>query len=96
MGAIGTNGVRMLNNDGIATGATAQAAVSVIRAQHPARLVLAAPVAQNSAANELAREVDEVVCVVRPSDIEAVSFWYAAFPEIVGTALCLTPRLLRE
>lgn len=72
----------ILVDDGIATGATVRAAISVIRAQEPARLVLAVPVAQESVADELAREVDEMVCLATPGDLYAISVWYDRFPQI--------------
>jgi putative phosphoribosyl transferase len=71
----------VLVDDGIATGSTVRAAISVIRAQHPARLVLAVPVAQESIAATLAGEVDELVCVRKPGDLYAISAWYDHFPQ---------------
>lgn len=72
----------ILVDDGIATGATVRAAIAVIRAQHPAKLVLAVPVAQASVASELAREVDELVCVLTPADLYAIGLWYESFPQL--------------
>jgi len=72
----------ILVDDGIATGATVRAAIAVIRAQHPARLVLAVPVAQASVASELAREVDELECVLTPADLYAIGLWYDSFPQL--------------
>lgn len=72
----------VLVDDGIATGATVRAAISVIRAQHPAKLILAVPVAQGSVAAELEREVDELVCVRKPSDLYAIGVWYDHFPQL--------------
>jgi putative phosphoribosyl transferase len=74
--------VVVLVDDGIASGATVRAAIAVVRAQHPARLVLAAPVAQASVAAELAQEVDELVCVRKPADLYAISVWYDTFPQL--------------
>lgn len=71
----------VLVDDGIATGSTVRAAIAVIRAQHPARLVLAVPVAQESIAASLAGEVDELVCVRMPGDLYAISAWYDHFPQ---------------
>jgi putative phosphoribosyl transferase len=97
----------ILVDDGIATGATVRAAIAVVRAQSPARLVLAVPVAQDSVATELAHEVDEFVCVLRPSDLYAIGVWYDHFPQLTdqqvqailarasaepGAALVDTPR----
>jgi predicted phosphoribosyltransferase len=72
----------VLVDDGIATGATVRAAISVVRARKPARLVLAVPVAQDSVATQLAREVDELVCLARPGDLYAIAVWYDHFPQL--------------
>ena len=77
-----TGRVVVLVDDGIASGATVRAAIAVVRAQHPAKLVLAAPVAQASVAAELTREVDELICVRRPADLYAISVWYDHFPQL--------------
>lgn len=69
-------------DDGIATGATIRAAIAVVRAQAPARVVLATPVAQSSIAAELRREVDEVVCAVEPPDLYAIGLWYDRFGQL--------------
>lgn len=80
----------VLVDDGIATGATVRAAISVIRAQHPTRLILAVPVAQESVAVELAREVDELVCVRRPADLYAIGIWYDHFPQLTDAEVQAT------
>lgn len=72
----------VLVDDGIATGATARAAISVVRAQQPARVVLAVPVVQASMADALKREVDELVYVVAPGDLYAIGVWYDSFPQL--------------
>ncbi len=72
----------VLVDDGIATGATARAAISVVRAQQPARVVLAVPVVQALQADELKLEVDELVCVVAPGDLYAIGVWYDSFPQL--------------
>jgi putative phosphoribosyl transferase len=72
----------VLVDDGIATGASARAAISVLRSQNPLRLVLAVPVIQQSVATELARDVDQVVAVLMPSDLFAIGAWYADFAQL--------------
>jgi putative phosphoribosyl transferase len=72
----------VLVDDGIATGATVRAAIAVVRAQKPGHLVLAVPVAQESVAAELARDVDEFVSVARPGDLYAIGVWYDHFPQL--------------
>jgi putative phosphoribosyl transferase len=72
----------VLVDDGIATGATARAAIGVIRSRGPAKLVLAVPVIQQSVAAELRREVDELVTVLEPSDLFAIGAWYDDFSQL--------------
>ena len=69
-------------DDGIATGATVRAAIGVVRAQQPARIVLAVPVAQASVAKELRENVDELVCVITPGDLYGIGAWYDHFPQV--------------
>jgi putative phosphoribosyl transferase len=69
-------------DDGIATGATVRAALAVVRAQKPARLVLGVPVAAASTVRSLAGEADEVVSVLTPEDLFAIGIWYDSFPQL--------------
>jgi putative phosphoribosyl transferase len=66
-------------DDGLATGRSALAAVRSLRQRGAARVVLAAPVASQQAAQLLAEAADEVVCVQIPPDLWAVGSWYADF-----------------
>lgn len=66
-------------DDGIATGATAEAACRVARAQGARRVVLAVPVSPPSAAEALRQEADEVVCLSTPETFFAVGEWYRDF-----------------
>jgi putative phosphoribosyl transferase len=72
----------ILVDDGIATGATARAAIAVLKSQHPAKLILAVPVIQSSVAEELSRGVDELVSVLTPSDLFAIGVWYEDFSQL--------------
>jgi putative phosphoribosyl transferase len=69
-------------DDGIATGATVRAAIAVVRAQRPRRLVLGVPVAAWATIDALSREVDEIVCVKTPDDLLAIGLWYDRFPQL--------------
>jgi putative phosphoribosyl transferase len=69
----------ILVDDGIATGATMRAAIGVIAAQQPAKLIVAAPVAAPSICDVLGREVDEVMCVMVPAELSAIGYWYEDF-----------------
>ncbi|GGV81007.1 hypothetical protein GCM10015535_20100 [Streptomyces gelaticus] len=68
-------------DDGFATGATAEAACLVVRAQQPARVVLAVPVAPPEAVVRLRRSADEVVCLSVPRLFYAVGEWYRDFSQ---------------
>jgi predicted phosphoribosyltransferase len=64
-------------DDGLATGASMRAAIQTLRRMRPARLVVAVPAAPKSTCEELAEQVDEVVCATTPSPFFAVgaSYW---------------------
>ncbi|WP_367318946.1 phosphoribosyltransferase [Streptomyces sp. HUAS ZL42] len=69
-------------DDGVATGVTARAALRSVRRQGPEQVVLAAPVCAPEAADLLAQEADDVVCLYRPSAFRAVGEWYENFEQL--------------
>lgn len=69
-------------DDGMATGATAFAAVRSLRHRHPARVTLAVPVCSPEAADLLRDEVDDVVCLHQPVSFTAVGVWYEDFDQV--------------
>ena len=71
----------MLVDDGLATGATMRAAVESVQALEPATVVVAVPAAAPQTCEELAADVDEVVCLLTPEPFFAVGMWYADFSE---------------
>lgn len=72
----------VLVDDGVATGATVRAAVSALRAGHPARIVVAVPTASRSALSALRVLADDVVCLVAPEPFVAVALSYLDFSEV--------------
>lgn len=72
----------ILVDDGLATGATARAALRMLRGHEPNRLVLAVPVAAPTAADALRDEADDVVCVLEPPRFRAVGTWYRDFRQV--------------
>jgi putative phosphoribosyl transferase len=66
-------------DDGIATGSTARAACSVVRALGAARIVLAVPVCARGSTYVLAQEIDALVCLESPQDFRAVGQYYEDF-----------------
>lgn len=72
----------ILVDDGLATGATMRAAVTAVRQQGPARLVVAVPVAPSTTIASLSAEVDEVVCPATPEPFFGIGLWYEEFEQI--------------
>jgi predicted phosphoribosyltransferase len=71
----------ILVDDGLATGASMRAAVAALRAERPARVVIAVPVAAADTCDELRREVDELVCAATPEPFLSVGAWYQDFDQ---------------
>lgn len=69
-------------DDGLATGATMISALHALRAQKPARLVCAVPVAPPDTLEKIRPYADEVVCLQTPESFRAVGQYYADFPQI--------------
>jgi len=72
----------VLVDDGLATGATMFAAISAVRRQHPARVVVAVPVAPVSTVMALREVAEEVICLAQPEPFNAVGAWYRSFPQV--------------
>jgi len=66
-------------DDGLATGATMTAALDAVRAQGPARLVCALPVAARDSLATVSKHADEVVCLATPEPFIAVGRFYRDF-----------------
>jgi putative phosphoribosyl transferase len=71
----------ILVDDGLATGSTMRAAVAALRKLQPAKIVVAVPVAVRLTCEELAEEVEEVVCARTPEPFYGVGEWYADFSQ---------------
>jgi predicted phosphoribosyltransferase len=69
-------------DDGLATGATMISALHALRAQKPARLICAVPVAPPDTLDKIRPYADEVVCLAAPANFRAVGQFYADFPQI--------------
>lgn len=66
-------------DDGLATGITAEAAVTALAARSPRRLVLAVPVGAAESVRALRRLADDVVCPAVPDGFRAVGQFYDEF-----------------
>ncbi|HEY8111720.1 MAG TPA: phosphoribosyltransferase family protein [Actinomycetes bacterium] len=71
----------VLVDDGLATGATMRAAVEAVRAQSPARLVVAVPVAPPDTVARFSAEGVEVLCPLMPRLFGGVGQFYGDFSQ---------------
>jgi erythromycin esterase-like protein/predicted phosphoribosyltransferase len=71
----------ILVDDGLATGSTMLAAVHAVRADDPARVVVAVPIAEPDVCEELRSVADEVVCLSTPKPLRAVGMWFEDFSQ---------------
>ena len=69
----------ILVDDGLATGATMQAAAIAIRQKQPKQIIAAVPVSASKTCDKLQVEVDEIICVETPKPFIAVGVWYRHF-----------------
>jgi len=77
------NKVAIIVDDGIATGLTIEAAIQQLRKRHPARIVVAAPVAAADTVEQLRSLADDVVVVHIPQGFfGAIGAFYRNFEQL--------------
>ena len=69
-------------DDGLATGATMWAAITAVRQQQPAKVVMAVPVAAPSECDAFRQIADDVVCAIAAEPLHAIGLWYQDFPQL--------------
>lgn len=77
-------------DDGLATGATMQAAIAAARRAQPARLVCAVPVASVQALALVQPLADETVCLSTPPLFQAIGQFYEEFPQVGDDEVALS------
>jgi putative phosphoribosyl transferase len=80
-------------DDGIATGATACAALKALRRQRPAALILAVPVAAADTLDRLRGAVDRIICLETPDWFRSVGSHYLNFDQVKDSEVI---RLLND
>ncbi len=73
--------IAILVDDGLATGATMEAAVRGLRQLRPARIVVAVPVGSAETCRRLEQVADAVVCATTPQPFHAVGLWYRDYEQ---------------
>lgn len=71
----------LLVDDGLATGATMEAAIGAVRVLTPAAVVVAVPVGAPDTCDRLRRVADRVIVLQTPVAFRAVGEWYEDFSE---------------
>ena len=69
-------------DDGIATGNTLMASLTIIKKQHPQRIVIAVPVAPSDTIKKFEKLTDEFICVLAPDDFHGVGAFYENFQQV--------------
>jgi len=72
----------IITDDGVATGATMQAALWAARQEHPKKLIAALPVGPEETMRRLAKDADEMLCLRAPPFFAAVGQFYMRFPPV--------------
>src|SRR6202049_2480671 len=72
----------ILVDDGLATGSSMRAAIDAVRAQKPAKVVVAVPVAPGEGRDEFRLLADEVECAYMPQPFIAVGAHYRDFGQV--------------
>jgi predicted phosphoribosyltransferase len=72
----------IVTDDGVATGATMLAALQVLGRQLPLEIIVAVPVASPRGLEAVRECCDEVVCLLKPADLEAISPYYHEFDQV--------------
>lgn len=95
----------ILVDDGLATGASVQAAIAALKGQGPASIVVASPVGSRDACRAIAEITDGCLCAAMPEPFCSVSLWYDDFSEttdeevrtLLGRAsVSIPPRISQE
>jgi putative phosphoribosyl transferase len=86
--------VAIIIDDGIATGATTLAAIQAVRSRKPKELVLAVPVAPLDTIRKLHSEVDAIVCLDTPEELDAIGYYYHDFHQVSDEEVIATLKRL--
>lgn len=83
----------ILVDDGLATGATMEAAIKAVRHRNPNRVVVAVPAGPAGTARHFGQLADACICLEEPANFQAVGLWYETFDQVSDEEVS---RLLQE
>jgi len=91
----------ILVDDGLATGATLQAAVQALKKMKAKHIVIAVPIGTKEAVEILKKQVDELICLNVPGFFHGVGGGYVSFPqtsdeEVIGLLTKARPATHKE
>ncbi len=69
-------------DDGLATGATMEAAIQALRKAGASRIIAAVPIAPADTLLSIRRIADDVVCLHTPTSFFSVGYYYKSFPQL--------------
>ncbi|HEX7364406.1 MAG TPA: phosphoribosyltransferase family protein [Dehalococcoidia bacterium] len=76
------NKIVVVTDDGVATGATMQAALWAVKQENPKKIIAAIPVASGDALEKLRPDADEIICLRQPPVFYAVGQFYDRFDQV--------------
>jgi predicted phosphoribosyltransferase len=74
--------VRLLTDDGIATGATMIAAIHTVRTAGAKEIIVAVPVGVTARIDAIRTLCDRVICLQEPEDFWAIGQFYRTFEQV--------------
>jgi putative phosphoribosyl transferase len=91
-----TGATCVLVDDGLATGASMEAAIHWARGQGAARIVVGVPVAATSSARALREHADAVLCPLETDELGSVGAWYRDFGQVPERRVAADLRAARR
>jgi len=79
------NRIVIVTDDGVATGATMEAALRALHQEKPQKVIAAIPVASEEALVRISEDADEIICLRRPYYFYAVGQFYNNFFQVGDT-----------
>jgi predicted phosphoribosyltransferase len=90
--------IAIVVDDGLATGCSMRAAIGALRDQGASRVIVAAPVGASHACEQIADEVDQLICPLQLASFQAIADWYDDFPTTTDADVesCLAAAALNQ